>query len=247
LNTEHDNAEEPLIRAEKLIYPESDGLLGEHKIRKALLAFMPVGEMKHRFLAKRGRRIFLSYYWSTWVREDGAILAGPIFGGPMCAAALEELSALGVEDVIGYGYSGALDPEVRPACIMVADSGFCSDGTSKEYCEKDEILGDAIMLEYLRSIIQKHGIIAEAGKVWTTDAIYRESPSKIRYWRGKGARFVNIETSSLYSVARVKGIRAAYTSVISDSLAGDKWSGWYNCRQAVQQLWDICLDAIENF
>jgi uridine phosphorylase len=221
-------------------------LLGEIETRKALLAFLPVGEMEAKFLVKKGKPMLLSHYWRTWIREDGVILAGPIFGGPMCAAVLEELSVLGVRDVIGYGYSGTLDPEIPPASIMVADSSFCSDGTSREYCEESEVYADARLLDYLGSVITKRGIKLESGKVWTTDAIYREIPSRVRYWKEKGAKFVNVETASLYSVARVKGLRAAYISIVSDSLVDGKWSGWFDCKPALEQVWNICLDTIET-
>ncbi len=84
------------------------------------------------------------------------------------------------------------------------------------------------------------------GRVWTTDALYREFPSKVAYWRGRGARFVNLETASLYAVSREKGLRAAYLSVVSDHLTDGKWSGWHADRQqSRERMWDICLDMVE--
>ena len=165
----------------------------------------------------------------------------------MCAVALEELSALGVRYVVGYGYSGSLDSEVAPASMMVAESSFCSDGTSKEYCIDDEVSADAGMLERLRGIVQKQGMRFVAGKVWTTDALYREFPSKVAHWRGKGARFVNLETASLYAVSREKHLKTVYASIVSDSVAEAKWSGWFaDWRQSVEHMWDTCLDMVET-
>jgi len=194
-------SERPLIIAENLMDAKKAKLLGKTEIRKALLSFMPIAEMKDRFLLKNGKQLVLSHYWDTWIRDDGTILAGPIFGGPMCAAVVEELSALGVRDFIGYGYSGCLDPKVSPSCIMVADASFCSDGTTKEYCTDNEVSANPEMLSYLVSLIHSHNIILERGKVWTTDAIYREFPSKVKRWENLGAKFVNVEMASLYAVA----------------------------------------------
>jgi len=240
-------SEKPLIIAENLIATKKTKLLGKTELRKALLAFMPIAEMKDRFLLKKGKQLALSQYWDTWIRDDGMILAGPIFGGPMCAVVVEELSALGVRDFIGYGYSGCLDPKVSPGCIMVADASFCSDGTTKEYCTGNEVSANPEMLSYLVSLIHSRSVTLERGKVWTTDAIYREFPSKVKRWKNAGARFVNIETASLYAVARAKGLRAVYLSVVSDTLEGEKWSGWYDCKEALEQVWSICLEMCEKF
>jgi purine-nucleoside phosphorylase len=129
---------------------------------------------------------------------------------------------------------------------MVAESGLCSDGTSKEYTDDSEAYADAEMLQSLQDIIQNHGIEPEVGKVWTTDAIYREFPSKIAYWKGQGARFVNLETASFYAVARAKGIRAVYMSVVSDNVDSDKWSDWFpNLSDVTQKMWSICLEMID--
>jgi uridine phosphorylase len=240
------NSEKPLISAEKLISSKDIGL-GGYRLTKAILAFMPVGRMSDKFCEKHGKQFSMSHYWSTWVREDGTMLVGPIFGGPMCSAIVEELSALGVKNVIGYGYSGALDPDIPPCSIMVADAGCCSDGTSKEYSTRSEVPADAGMLERLRDAINRRGLPALTGKVWTTDVIYREFPSKVSYWKNKGARFVNMDTSPLYAVAQEKGIRAAYLSVVSDNLSGEQWSGWFtNLEQAVEQVWSISLDVVES-
>ena len=240
------NPERPLIAAEELVSSKGVGL-GQRKLKRALVSFIPVGGMKDRFCQKDGTQLPLSRYWDSWVREDGAVLVGPIFGGPMCSVVLEELSALGVQYVVGYGYSGSLDSDVAPASIMVAESSFCSDGTSKEYCTDDEVSPDAGMLERLHGIVEKRAIRPVAGKVWTTDALYREFPSKVTYWKGKGARFVNLETASLYAVSREKGLKTVYLSVVSDSVAEAKWSGWFaDWKQSVQHMWDICLDMVET-
>jgi purine-nucleoside phosphorylase len=87
----------------------------------------------------------------------------------------------------------------------------------------------------------------EIGKVWTTDTLYREFPRKIAFWKNKGARFVNLETSPFYAVARAKGIKAVYLSVVSDSVDRRKWSGWSsNLEEAVDKMWGISLEMINS-
>jgi uridine phosphorylase len=239
--------EKPLICAENLVSVGKYMELTQYRLTKAILAFLPLHGMSKKFCEKHGSPFPMSHYWNTWVREDGTILVGPIFGGPLCAAILEELSAVGVKYAIGYGASGTLDSDIPACSIMVADSGLCSDGTSKEYSEERESPADAGMLKRLMNAMSRRGLPEIRGKVWTTDAIYREFPSTVDYWKKQGANFVNMETSPFYAVAREKGVKAAYLSAVSDNVSGEKWSGWYeNFDQAMEQIWDICLEVLET-
>jgi uridine phosphorylase len=243
----HNKAEKPLIRAENLTSFGRLMELSQFHLTKAILAFLPLYGMSKKFSQKHGCPFPMSHYWDTWVREDGTILVGPIFGGPLCAAILEELVAIGVKYAVGYGASGTLDPDIPACSIMVADSGLCSDGTTREYAEESEIPADAYILKRLKKAIKRRGLPEIQGKVWTTDAIFREFPSTIDYWKKQGARFVNMETSTFYAVAREKGVKAAYLSAVSDNVSGEKWSGWFeNYEQAMEQMWDICLEVIET-
>jgi uridine phosphorylase len=238
--------EKPLICAENLVSVGRLMELTQFHLTKAILAFLPLYGMSKKFCKKHGCPFPMSHYWDTLVREDGTILAGPIFGGPLCAAILEELSAIGVKYAIGYGASGTLDPDILPCSIMVADSGLCSDGTSKEYTEKREVLADSGMLKRLMNAMRRRDLPDIRGKVWTNDVIYREFPSTIAYWKRQGANFVNMETSPFYAVAKEKGVKAVYLSAVSDNVSGEKWSGWFeNFDQAMEQIWDICLEVVE--
>jgi purine-nucleoside phosphorylase len=238
--------EKALITAEA-VYANAKHALHPFPLTKAILAFLPIGELNDRFCKNNGQPIKWGNYWNTWVRDDGAILAGPIFGGPMCAVIVEELAAAGVKHFIGYGASGTLDDSVPPGSIHVADAGLCSDGTTKEYSSRKEEPADAELLKLLRDEIKRRGLPDIGGKVWTTDAIYREYPSTVAHWKKKGARFVNMDTSPLYAVANEKGVKAVYLSAISDNVSGKKWSGWYpDFGQALEQIWDITLAVLDS-
>jgi uridine phosphorylase len=244
--THRNKEEKPLICAENLVSVGKYLELTQYHLTKAVLAFLPLKGMSKKFCEKHGCPFPMSHYWDTWVREDGTILVGPVFGGPMCAAILEELSAIGVKYAVGYGASGTLDSNVPPCSIMVASSGLCSDGTSKEYSASREVPADTGMLKALMNAMSRRGLPEIRGKVWTTDAIYREFPSTVMYWKKQGANFVNMETSPFYAVARKKGIKTVYLSAISDNVSGEEWSGWFeNFDQAMEQIWEICLEVVE--
>ncbi len=61
------------------------------------------------------------------------------------------------------------------------------------------------------------------GPVWTTDAIYRETPKKVAWFREQGALAVEMECSALFSVAAFRNVEVAALLVVSDSLAAGNW------------------------
>ena len=237
----------PLVTPEQFL--EGQGVdVNHYRLRKALLAFMSILGMQERFGGQLGSAPILSHtHELPLVRDDGAIVIGQVYGGPYCAIVLEELAVSGVQCAVGYGFSGTLDEQVAPGSIMVADSAFCSDGTSRQYTRDSEVHADPEMLDRLGGVIRARGINAEVGSVWTTDALYREFPSKVGYWRNRGARLVNLETASFYTVARSVGVRAVYLSVVSDTVYRDRWSGWSpDLWGAVGDMWDIALEMAET-
>jgi len=239
-------AKKPLITPEQFL--KGQGVdIRRYGLRKALLAFMSISGMADRFKGKAAPgTVFSHTREQPLIRDDGIILVGQVYGGPFCSIILEELSVYGLRYAVGYGFSGTVDRNVTPGSIMMAESSFCSDGTSKQYTADSEVYANAHMLERLQSIIEKRGMKPEIGKVWTTDALYREFPSKVAYWKKKGAKFVNLETGPFYAVARARGIKAVYLSVVSDIVHGQEWSGWSTeLEKAVEKMWDISLDMIK--
>lgn len=201
----------------------------------AVVAFCPFHSMKDKARARPLGKSLLSHidaaHQFQGVAGDRQILMiDCVYGGPVCATVAEDMAYLGVKYVIGYGYSGSLRPGITPGSIMVASSAFVSDGTSREYCESSQVEPSRVLVAAYEKLDAslRAGVIA--GKAWTTDAIYREYPSRIRSWIEAGADFVNMDTSTFYAVSRVVSIQALYFSLISDYVGGEKWE---------EQFWDI--------
>lgn len=240
-------AETPLITPERLLR-ELGIDPAKYRFTTALLSFMPVGFMAWKFGGKRLRRPLVPMAPHLWVRRgERVLLVGPIYGGPVCAAVLEELSSFGVQQAIAYGLSGSLKEGVTPRQIVVANSAFCSDGTSREYTDQEEVGPDLALRDLALQVLRGRGVEPELGRIWTTDALYREFPSKVAYWRERGAGFVDMEAAPFYAVAQVKGIKAVLLSVVSDSVGGGEWSGWSpGIRSAVALLWKVCLEMVDR-
>jgi purine-nucleoside phosphorylase len=61
------------------------------------------------------------------------------------------------------------------------------------------------------------------GAVWTTDGVFRETPSKVRSFRDKGAVAVEMEFSALLSAAVFYRLSLTGVMVVSDELFTGKW------------------------
>jgi len=219
----------------------------EYQFTTAILVFMPIGPIARLFNGEPlGKRV-LSMANKCWLCHDhgGTLLLGPIYSGPVCASTTEELAALGVKYAIGFGLSGSLVDDIVPGDLMLAESGLASDGTTREYTSQEESGPDPEMFTLAREVFTERGMNPKTSKVWTTDAIYREYPSKVAYWRERGASFVNMETSPFYAVARETGIKAVYLSLVSDHVGGEGWTGWpSDLSQGITPLWGVCVDIV---
>jgi len=143
-----------------------------------------------------------------------------MWGGPVTAIVVEELFALGVQTLIGFGAGGSIDPEVLPGSMFIARKAICCDGTSREYSDKGECTPDPQLLDYYANRREELGFLFLNGL--TTDSLYSETPRKIENWRRLGADFINLEISPFYTVPSVLGMRAIYIGLITDYV-GEKW------------------------
>ncbi|HIE27680.1 TPA: hypothetical protein EYP66_10365 [Candidatus Poribacteria bacterium] len=217
-----DNAmeEKPIITPSQFLTLE--GITSEdNQCTVAIVAFCPFHEMKDKARARSlDKSLFvhidLSHQFHGFANGRQFLMVDCVYGGPVCATVIEEMAYLGVKHVIGYGYSGSLRKEIMPGSIVLALSAIVSDGTSREYSEASEVKASAVLLSKFDKLDVSLRNRVFSGKAWTTDAIYREYPSKIQSWLKAGADLVNMDTSHFCAVSQAVGIEALYFSLISD-------------------------------
>ena len=61
------------------------------------------------------------------------------------------------------------------------------------------------------------------GLIWSTDAIYRETSSKVLFYRQKDVVAVEMELSALLTVGLFRQARVGSVLVVSDDLSTFKW------------------------
>lgn len=165
------------------------------------------------------------------------IATGCIWGGPQAAILVEELSAMGVTHVIGYGAAGSLDASLPQGAQLVVSSAPATDGTSRHY-GAGPFHATPALVELVPS--------AQRVTAATVDAVYRETASLVSQWIEMGAHVVNMETAALYAAASACGVDAVWIGHVSDVLVGE-WQDWYVDRRAMSDgTVENCLSVLRD-
>lgn len=158
---------------------------------------------------------------------SSAVFIGPIVGAPYAAMVMETLIVWGARQFIFLGWCGAVAPEVKIGDILIPTSAFIDEGTSVHYSCEAPAAGvsypASISLDRIRQQFSREKMRFHAGAVWTTDAIFRETPEKIKGFGSQGALAVDMETSALFTVAGYRGTEIGVILVVSDELSSLNW------------------------
>lgn len=181
---------------------------------------------------------------------DGGIAIAANFGigAPAAAVMMEELIAWGVREFISIGSAGSLRKDLPPGSLVICDSAFRDEGTSYHYlAEGDRAYPDAGLTARLEAAFARRGLSFVKGPSWTTDAIYRETPLEVVGFRKEGALVVEMEASSLFTVAKFRGIPIASCFSVSDTLAELEWRPEFHSETTREGLEAIFHAALEAF
>jgi purine-nucleoside phosphorylase len=153
-----------------------------------------------------------------------ATLAGPFLGAPQAVLGLEKMIVLGARRVFVTGWCGSLQPDLRIGDLVMPSGALSDEGTSKHYpLEGDEPEADPDLRRRLAAAVERNGLTARTGRIWSTDAPYRETRDKVRAFREAGLLAVDMEMSALLTVAAFRGVRLAALLTVSDELFDPAW------------------------
>ena len=152
------------------------------------------------------------------------VLYNAYVGAAGCAATMEFLFALGVERLVLFGSCGVLDKSLANCGVIVPTAALRDEGTSYHYAPPgDEIQVNPKYREEFAAILERHGCSWAEGKVWTTDAFYRETAEKVSRRRAAGCVCVDMECSAVAALAQFRGKEVFQFFHGADSLDGENW------------------------
>jgi purine-nucleoside phosphorylase len=181
---------------------------------------------RHQLNGRQATALLMSrVYPANGPVPPGFTICGPFMGAPYAVMVLESLIAWGLRRVLFFGWCGAISPRVTIGDIILPTRALIDEGTSRHYgAEDDRPARPSIrVLADTRAALARKGLGFHEGAIWTTDAIYRETPAKLRHFRKRQAIGVEMELSALLTVARFRGVAAGAILVVSDELATLRW------------------------
>jgi len=194
---------------------------------------------------EQARSLFISRLWQT----PRATIVGPMVGAPYAVMILETLFAWGARRFLFLGWCGSLTAAVGIGDILLPDSAAVDEGTSGHYRSNAEALATApsgSMTAEIRKLAAARQTALHTGRLWSTDAVFRETPSKVRRFLAMGAQAVDMETSALFTVSEFHGVELAALLVVSDTLADMRWQHGFRSEEFVRGR-TAALDIAEEF
>ena len=151
-------------------------------------------------------------------------------GGPSVAIAVEELNELGVHTFLRVGTCGAAQPEIKVGDLVIAIGSVRSEGTPNGYVPLEyPAIASLDVVNALVEASTKAGVPHHVGIMRSVDALYSDlMPDKmprlqhlreeLAMWSRAGILSNDMETSTLFVVARLRKLRAGTINLCVDEL-----------------------------
>ena len=182
--------------------------------------------------------------------EAGLSLAGPFLGAPQAVMVMEKIIALGAKRICVFGWCGSLQPELNIGDLAIPVHAIAEEGTSKHYpVGRRKPATDPGLNRILERALEQEGLPFRKGTVWTTDAPYRETASKVKTYREKGVLAVEMEMSALMTLAVYRSVRVSGLLVVSDELFDFKWHRGFSSphfKKRCEQAGNLLMNLFEN-
>ncbi len=242
---EHDSTREAFIEPSKIIRPRD---MPEH----CVICFFK--EVMDKIIIEHNAKVLVENRWEDGVHPvyeievHGKRLAfyHPGIGAPLSAAILEEVIAFGCKKFVACGGSGVLAKEIAVGNLIVVSEAIRDEGVSYHYLPPDrEVAANKIALNSLTKELDHRGIPYLTGKTWTTDAPYRETPSKIAKRKEEGCLTVEMECAGMMAVAQFRDVIFGQILYGGDDLSGTNWDnrGWQSRKEVRENLFWLCADV----
>ncbi len=181
------------------------------------------------------------------VQGQRVALFHPGVGAPLAAGILEEVIALGCRSFIACGGSGVLNRELALGHLVVPTAAVRDEGTSYHYLPPSrEVSASTAAVTAIEHTLQQRNVDYILGKTWTTDAIYRETRTRMALRRSEGCLTVEMEAAALFAVAQFRGVQLGQILYCGDNLDGDEWDGreWQHHWGVREILVELAAEAV---
>jgi uridine phosphorylase len=219
-----------------------------------LTLFEPYGEILRKELKLKKsavKRLRFPSMTCCPAKLDGKKLSlfGTPLGAPQAALMLERLIAMGARKIVAFGCCGSLQQDLQVGHLVIPTESLSEEGTSVHYPlpEGVEAKASPKIAQLFWEKALENGFTVTKGKVWTTDALFRETREKTKRYSAMGLFAVEMEMSALFTVAAYRKVDLGGLMVVSDELATLKWKTgflnpffWLASKKAARLVLDVC-------
>ncbi len=169
---------------------------------------------------------------------------GPFIGAPYAVILQEIAISRGAREIIFFGWCGAVSADVHIGEVVLPASALIDDGTSKNYIQEGagEVFPSAALQRRIKNRLTDRKIRFHEGRIWSTDAVFRETQKKVGLYLKRRALAVEMEAAALFSVGLFRSVDVGSILVVSDELSAGAWvrgfsaPGFIKSRRAVCEL-----------
>jgi uridine phosphorylase len=193
------------------------------------------------------------------VQNKPFLFASHGIGGSSLEILVEELSQIGIRDILRVGTSGAIQPFVKQGEVVISQASVRLDGVSSFYAPIEypaiahyEWVSILIESAKKKNIPHHVGITASTASFYpgqnrfdtTKQDIIPRWNNAMEQWKQLGVLNYEMESASLFVIASTLGIRAGcITSIVSDrTLKEDLLSAEVD---PVSISWEVAWDGIQ--
>lgn len=144
-------------------------------------------------------------------------------GCPSAAIAVEELANIGATHFIRVGSTAALQEDMHIGDLVISTGSMRNEGTSRFYVPEgfpavpDHFLTHALIEAY-RAYTPVRPVHLHIGLNSSDDAFYGETPEYIQSLSRHRLLNVEMESSAIFTVAHLRGLKAAMICAVSGNL-----------------------------
>jgi DeoD family purine-nucleoside phosphorylase len=193
---------------------------------------------------------FLDYEMHTGNYNGTKVTVGN--GGmyaPDTAITTEILCAGGVDSLIRIGSCGSLQEEVRIGDLVIVSGAVRGEGTTSYYVPKNfSTVSHPEIVRALTEAANSLEVRYHVGRVYTTDALFQETPELIEELNQQGVSAIDMVTSAFLTVAQVRNRKAGAILAVSDEcLHGKMGFRDPTFLKAEEKMVEVALKAIHHF
>ncbi|WP_456410462.1 phosphorylase family protein [Oceanithermus sp.] len=167
-------------------------------------------------------------------------------GCPSASIVTEELIQLGARVLVRVGTSGAVDPALRPADLLVVQGAVPLDGTTRQYLEGRPYapIPSWPVLQALAQAAEASGGPHHVGLIATEDAFYATGPENAREWHRYGVMAFEMEAAAIFLIAKMRGVHAGALLTVSNQIGDTEFVEESLLRQGVHRMIETALEGL---